>query len=148
MKAKRHSKILELIQTNSIDTQEELLRLLKENGFNATQATVSRDIKELQLKKVPSKNKKYQYAIPDKNNKLEKTDFTALFTTSVINVDFAGNMVVLKTTSGMAQGVCVALDNLKWDGIIGTIAGDDTIMIVARNNNSALELSKQFKKYI
>ncbi len=148
MKAKRHSKILEIIQAHYVETQEELLKLLKNEGFEATQATVSRDIKELRLQKTQSKDGKYYYATKLNIKSNEKTSFNSLFSSTVLHVDYAGNMIILKTTSGMAQGVCVTIDNLEWSGIVGTIAGDDTIFIVARNSSVAITIANQFKKYL
>ena len=148
LKAKRHTKILELIQTNTVETQEDLLSLLKKEGFNATQATVSRDIKELKLQKSQSNNGKYYYSNKIVNKAMEKKDFSNLFSNSVINIDYASNMIVIKTSSGMAQGVCVTIDNLELNGIVGTIAGDDTIFIVVRNSNIASIVASQLKKYL
>lgn len=148
MKTKRHSKILELIQDNTIDTQEELLRLLKRDGYDVTQATVSRDIKELRLIKILASNGQYKYS----TGKNETTDisvkFYSLFSDSVLNVEFAGNIVVLKCMVGMAQAVCAAMDSMHWDGVVGTLAGDDTIFILVRNENSAINLVSEFKKLI
>ncbi|MGN0551486.1 MAG: arginine repressor [Acutalibacteraceae bacterium] len=148
MKTKRHEKILELISDNSIDTQEELLRLLRQNGFAVTQATVSRDIKELRLLKTLERDGKYKYTTASKSKQTIKTDFQMLFSSAVLNVDFAGNMIVLKTASGMAQGVCAAMDSMDWEGVVGTIAGDDTIFIVARSTAKAQNLVTEFKKML
>ncbi|HIR03631.1 MAG: arginine repressor [Acutalibacteraceae bacterium] len=148
MKTRRHAKILELIQENAIDTQEELLRLLRLEGFNVTQATVSRDIKELRLLKTLEKNGKYKYTMGNKNDADVSRNFYTLFSATVLQVDFAGNMIVLKTASGMAQGVCAALDHMDWEGVVGTIAGDDTIFIVARSNSKAVSLATTLKKLL
>ena len=105
MKSKRHATLLEIIQEHDIETQEELLEKLREKNFNVTQATISRDIKELRLVKTPVGNGKYKYATGNKSGTDTLSNFNALFKTAVISVDFAQNMIVLKTTSGMAQGV-------------------------------------------
>lgn len=147
MKLQRHSKILELISENDVETQDDLLQLLNQNKFSVTQATISRDIKELKLVKTPAGNGKYKYTVSSKNSVNEITNnFNAIFKNTIVSVDFANNMIVLKTLNGMAQGVCAAIDNMELDGIVGTIAGDDTIFIVARNNNKAVTLAAELKK--
>lgn len=148
MKTRRHGKIIELIQENSIETQEELLKHLKQAGYDVTQATVSRDIKELRLLKTLGNNGKYRYTVASKAGIDMSNNFHTLFKSSVINIDFAGNMIVLKTLSGMAQGICATMDSMDWEGIVGTIAGDDTIFIVTRSNNSAISLTTDLKKLI
>lgn len=146
MKSRRHATLLEIIQEYEIDTQEELLNKLKEKNFNVTQATISRDIKELKLVKTPMGNGKYKYATGNKSGIDTFSNFITLFKTSVISVDFAQNMVVLKTTSGMAQGVCATLDSIEWDGMLGSIAGDDTIFIVTSSSGKAAALTSELKK--
>ena len=145
MKTKRHTKILELIQRFDIETQEDLLRLLKDEGFDVTQATVSRDIKELRLIKTPTHDGRYKYSI----GKSENTDFSAkfysLFSDSVYSVDYAGNIVSLKSMSGMAQAVCASMDAMRWEGIVGTLAGEDTIFILVRTEERAASLAAEFK---
>lgn len=148
MKTKRHAKILELIQSYTIDTQEELLRRLREEGFDVTQATVSRDIKELRLLKTLGKDGAYKYTTGNRSTMDVSTNFRSLFSTTVQHIDFAGNMIVLKTINGMAQGICAALDSMEWDGMVGTIAGDDSIFIVARSNAKAVTLTSELKKLL
>ncbi|HHZ05606.1 MAG TPA: arginine repressor [Clostridiales bacterium] len=148
MKPQRHAKILELIAVNNIETQEDLLEFLREGGFKVTQATVSRDIKELRLIKIPAGNGKYKYSQGNKNSIDISNNFNTIFKNTVLSVDFASNMIVLHTISGMAQGVCTALDSMEWDGVLGTIAGDDTIFIVARSSNKAVTLTSELKKII
>lgn len=148
MKTKRHAKILELIQSYTIDTQEELLRRLREEGFDVTQATVSRDIKELRLLKTLGKDGAYKYTTGNRSTMDVSTNFHSLFSTTVQHIDFAGNMIVLKTINGMAQGICAALDSMEWDGMVGTIAGDDSIFIVARSNAKAVTLTSELKKLL
>lgn len=148
MKTRRHAKILELVQEHNIETQEDLLSLLKGAGFDVTQATVSRDIKELRLIKTLSNDGHYLYATA-KNEHIDiSTKFFALFSDSVLNVDFAGNMVVVRCMSGMAQGVCAAMDSIHWDGVVGTLAGDDTIFIIVRTENHAISLVTELKKLL
>ena len=140
MKTRRHSKILELIQQHNIDTQEELLKLLRAEGYDVTQATVSRDIKELRLVKTLANDGKYKYSTDI------SLKFFSLFADSVLSVEFAGNMVALKCMTGMAQAVCAAMDSMQWDGVVATLAGDDTIFILVRNEAAAINLVTELKK--
>ncbi len=148
MKSRRQAALLEIIQSYDIDTQEELIEKLKLKGFNVTQATVSRDIKELKFIKAPAGNGLYKYTVGTKTEIDEQSGFNSLFKTAVVDIDFSQNMIVLKTTSGMAQGVCVALDSIELDGILGTIAGDDTIFVVASSSSRAASLTSELKKII
>lgn len=149
MKSKRHAKILELIAETPIETQEELLRGLTAGGFAVTQATISRDIKELRLIKVQDHAGRYRYATSVKENPVDRTfKFNAIFTESVNHVDYAGNMVVVKCYVGMANAACVSLDALHWKGVVGTIAGDDTIFILMRDEAGAIEFSRQLAKMV
>ena len=147
MKAKRHAKILELIAAQDIDTQEELLRRLNENGFKVTQATVSRDIRELHMVKVQTPKGGYKYSI---NNVRDNVDmsfkFHAVFSESVIDVDYAENIVVIRCYVGMANAACAALDSIHWKDVVGTIAGDDTIFCLLRDKTQAPELVSQLKR--
>lgn len=148
MKTRRHTKILELISEYQVDTQEELLRRLKDAGFDVTQATVSRDIKELRLVKILSADGKYRYA----NNQEPSRDisgiFYSLFEDSAIEVDNAMNLVVIKCLTGMANAVCAALDGLRWEKVVGTVAGDDTLLVITKTPEAALELKEDLKKLI
>lgn len=138
MKSKRHAKILELVENNSINTQEELLVRLKEAGFFVTQATVSRDIKELRLVKAQSPGGDYYYTQSGKTETANMSfKFHAIFSESVSYVDHARNIVVVKCYTGMANAACAALDSLHWKDVVGTLAGDDTIFIVMRDDESA-----------
>ncbi len=144
MKSNRHTKIVELINKFAITTQEELLEYLKADGFDVTQSTVSRDIKKLRLTKALDQNGKYRYQSPQSNIANTKTNFTALIDSSVISVDYAMNMVVVKTYAGMAQAVCAAFDSMQYEYVVGTIAGDDTIFIVCKNEEFAKKYSREF----
>ncbi len=147
MKSHRQAVLLEIIQEYDIDTQEELLDKLREKNFNVTQATVSRDINELKLIKVPIANGKYKYTVAQKDENMDtQSSFKTIFKTAVRSIDFAQNMIVLKTTSGMAQGVCYELDSIELDGILGTIAGDDTIFVVTSSNTKSAALVSELKK--
>ena len=145
-KNSRQERILALIRDNDISTQEDLTAKVNQAGFEATQATISRDIKELRLVKTPAGNGRYKYATGNKSGIDTFSNFNTLFKTAVISVDFAQNMIVLKTTSGMAQGVCAAIDSIEWDGMLGTIAGDDTIFIVTSTSSKAASLTSELKK--
>jgi len=144
MKSNRHTKIVELINKFAITTQEELLEYLKADGFDVTQSTVSRDIKKLRLTKALDQNGKYRYQSPQSNIANTKNNFTALIDSSVISVDYAMNMVVVKTYAGMAQAVCAAFDSMQYEYVVGTIAGDDTIFIVCKNEEFAKKYSREF----
>ena len=149
LKAKRHEKILELIHSRPVDTQEELLALLRESGFPVTQATVSRDIKELRLVKTLNIDGKYHYTAQNDAPKTEVSNkFLMIFSESVREIDFAGNILVIKCYTGMANAVCAAMDALRWNGVVGTIAGDDTIFMVMRDAGNARELAAQLRKMI
>lgn len=149
MKSKRHAKILEIISTNIINTQEELLKKLNELGFNATQATISRDIKELRLIKTQGENGQYRYtAAVQTEFSNNTTKFITIFSESVVNVDYANNMVAIKCFPGMANAVAILLDSIHWDGLVGTVAGDDTIFILMRAENFAREMAAKFTKMV
>lgn len=148
MKTRRHAMILDIINEYPIETQEELLSKLKENGFNVTQATVSRDIKELRLLKSLSVDGKYHYTSIKKSTSDMQSNMQSFFNSSVITVKSAQNMVVIKTTAGIANAICASIDNTGFDGIVGTIAGDDTIFIVCTDENSASALVIDLKKFL
>lgn len=149
MKAKRHAKILDLISQYDIETQEELLEKLKVDGFNVTQATVSRDIKELQLVKVQVDNGGYRYSVSSSWEPANMSfKFHSVFKESVLNIDYTENFVVIKCYVGMANAACAALDSINWKGVMGTIAGDDTILCIMRDKNQSVNFVKQLKKLI
>lgn len=150
MKKSRHKKILSLIAQQDIDRQEVLLEHLNNEGFEVTQATVSRDIKELNLVKIVSSSGKYRYA---QNTIVEDTKatfnrFDYIFSESIKTVDYALNTVVIKCHTAMAQAACEVFDSLKWDGVVGTIAGENTIFILVRTEQIAKVLNDKLKKYI
>lgn len=148
MKERRHAKILELISKFSIDTQEELLRRLKEEGFDVTQATVSRDIKELRLVKSLSADGNYRYSVIQENRKDFSSKFYSLFSDSAVSVDYVRNIVVIKCLTGMANAVCASMDLIEWEDIAGTLAGDDTIFVLTREDASAERLAQELKKIL
>ena len=132
MKVNRHAKIVELINKYQIETQDELAEYLNEAGFKVTQATVSRDIRDLKLTKVPAENGRQKYAVLQsaQNGMTEK--YVRILRDGFSSMDMAQNILVLKTVSGMAMAVAAALDAMNWNEIVGCIAGDDTIMIAVR----------------
>ena len=148
MKSRRHAKILDIIAEYPIETQDELLTRLKDEGFKATQATISRDIKDLRLVKTLGSDGKYRYVSAAKNSTDIRSNFSSLFASSVNSIDFAQNIVVIKTLSGMAQAVCAALDSNDYKAVVGTIAGDDTIFIACRSSQLAVNLTEELKKLI
>ncbi len=148
MKTKRHSKILELISEKDIATQEDLLIYLKECGFDVTQATVSRDIKELRLVKTMISDGKYRYTSASSDSSVDIGTKYAVFSQSVKSVDCAGNMVVIKCFTGMANAACAVLDAMNHEGIVGTLAGDDTIFVLMRDDKLASLLVEKVKKLI
>lgn len=133
MKLRRHEAIIDLVNNQDINTQEELMENLQKQGFKVTQATVSRDIKELRIFKALGKDGKYRYSTGGRNALDKTSGFESLFASSVEEVDSAENIVVIKTMTGMAQAVCMSLDNIDFENIVGTIAGDDTIFVLCRN---------------
>ncbi len=143
MKGKRHLKIREIIANKEIDTQDELVDELRNAGFNVTQATVSRDIKELHLVKVPLENGKYKYSLPadQRFNPLQKLKRT--LSDSFIGIDYTENLIVMKTLPGNANAIGALIDNLQWDTIMGSICGDDTCLIICRTKEGAKEISKK-----
>ncbi|MGN0612585.1 MAG: arginine repressor [Porcipelethomonas sp.] len=143
MKNKRQYKILDIIKMHDVETQEMLQKLLSEYGFNVTQATVSRDINELKLVKKMGKKGVYRYEEPVENNTKQN-----IFIDTVTNVDYAINTVVIKCHNGMAQAACAALDSMEYEGIVGTIAGDDTIFVLMRTENDARRLVKTLRNLI
>lgn len=148
MKYNRHAKILEIIDNNVIETQEDLAEKLKQQGMDVTQATVSRDIKELRLIKVMSSDGKYKYATLTQTENHISNRLTTILTESYVSSDYANNIVVVKTLSGMAQAAASAIDSLKWEEILGSIAGDDTLIIVCRAEKIAEEIVDKFNKMI
>lgn len=146
MKYSRHSKILDLIEKFSIDTQEELAQKLKESGLDVTQATVSRDIKELRLIKVMDVGGNYKYAPMGQGDLNVSNRLLTVFSQSIVSCDYANNIIVVKTLPGMASGAASAIDSLKFGDILGSIAGDDTIMIICRSEKVAGDLTSKFMK--
>ena len=146
MKTKRHAMIIKIIASQDVETQEELARLLGEQGFQVTQATVSRDIKELRLIKVLTSEGHYKYATVEKAESDLQERFIRLFSTCVVSITNAGNLIVIKTISGSASVAGEAIDSLKWPEIAGSIAGDNTIFVAVREGKNTAEIIKRFQK--
>ena len=142
MKVNRHAKIIELINKYHIETQEELAELLKKEGFKVTQATVSRDIKELQLVKVSDESGVSRYSVMKDASVVLQGKMLSVYTHAFLSADYANNIVIVKTLSGMGQAVAAAIDSLDFEEVLGCIAGDDTIMLVCRTEKHAEEIVK------
>ena len=147
MKKDRHNRILELIESNSIETQDQLIALLRAEGMMVTQATVSRDIKDLKLIKTADKGGKYKYTRPKAAEERPSVKFHNIMKETVTSVDHSLNMVVIKTYPGMAGSAAAAIDSLHHAGVLGSIAGDDTIMLVMRDENAAGVFAREFFSY-
>ncbi|MDD5492584.1 MAG: arginine repressor [bacterium] len=149
MKNRRRRKIMEIISEKTIETQADLAGELKRAGFNVTQATVSRDIKDLRLAKVATGANRYRYAVPgEKKPENNWPQGWQVFKNTVTGLDLSENIIVVKTTPGAAQAVAVGIDNEGWPEIIGTVAGDDTILIVVKPKTSARKMMERFSSFL
>ena len=148
MKTNRQSKIIEIIQKNEVETQDELSALLEKDGFRVTQATVSRDIRELKLTKIPTAGGRQKYAvITDAPENLSKK-YERVLREGFLSMDMAQNILVIKTVSGMASAVCAAIDAMKMREIVGSIAGDDTIMCAIRTVDDTYAVMKKIGRIV
>ena len=136
MKSSRHNVILEIINDNNVETQEELGRLLAERGHKVTQATISRDIKELHLIKVQAENNVYKYAVNEAKNLFNTEKLLRVFKETVTSIQHNGDLVVINTLNGSANAAAEVIDNMQIDDIIGTIAGDNTIFAAVREGTA------------
>lgn len=148
MKSTRHSLILEIIEQKDIETQEELAEELKRRGVKVTQATVSRDIKELRLLKVLSDHGGYKYATVERAEKGMSERFIRILSESVISLDNVGNLIVIKTLSASANAAAEAIDSMKWSEVLGSIAGDNSILVIARSEEAVESLMARFNTLI
>ena len=148
MKTRRHAKILEIINSHAVETQEELQSLLRQAGYPVTQATVSRDIKELRLIKTPGVGGGYRYSTAKGGHEPISAKFHSIYAGSVVEVRYAQNIVVVNCLPGMAQAACAAMDSLHWDQVVGTLAGDDTFICIVTDTREAEELVIELKKMI
>lgn len=146
MKARRQRKIIDIIRNQLIETQEELAAALKKSGFEVTQATISRDIKELGLLKVPSENNLFRYALPGEETVRRNGErLRRFFRDTVVGMDLSDNLIVIKTHPGGAQAVASAIDQAGWQEIIGTVGGDDTILVVVKPRQASGTVLKRFE---
>ena len=148
MKKRRQEAILEIIEKYDLSTQDELLQKLKDSGFDATQATVSRDIKELRLVKTMGANGQYKYAVTQTESDELLSKVRSIFAQSVVSADYAGNTIVIRCYTGMAQAACAAFDSMHWEGLVGTLAGDDTIFALCRSESYASQMKDSIKRLI
>ena len=147
MKTKRHSKIVELINSYDIETQEELAQRLEEDGFAVTQATVSRDIRDLKLSKVVMANGKQKYSLMPKQDGISEK-YVRILGEAFVSMDMAQNILVVKTVSGMAMAAAAALDSMQMSEIVGCIAGDDTIMAAIRSTDDTVVVMERIRKLV
>ena len=148
MKVNRHAKIIELINKYQVETQEELADYLNEAGFKVTQATVSRDIRDLKLTKIPADNGKQRYAVYQTSENGMGEKYIRILRDGYVSMDMAQNILVIKTVAGMAMAVCAALDAMKWNEIVGSIAGDDTIMCAVRSIEDTITVMDKISKIV
>ncbi|MED4601590.1 transcriptional regulator ArgR [Paenibacillus validus] len=143
MKGQRHVKIREIITNNEIETQDELVEQLRNGGFHVTQATISRDIKEMHLIKVPLDDGRYKYSMPadQRYNPLQR--LRRALNDHFVHIDYSENLVVLKSLPGTANAIGALIDSLEWNEIMGTICGDDTILIICRTKDQSVHVVNQ-----
>lgn len=148
MKTNRQSKIIEIIQKNEVETQDELSALLEKDGFRVTQATVSRDIRELKLTKIPTAGGRQKYAVIRDAPENLSQKYERVLREGFLSMDMAQNILVIKTVSGMASAVCAAIDAMKMREIVGSIAGDDTIMCAIRTVDDTYAVMKKIRRIV
>ena len=149
MKNERQSKILEIIESEPIDTQEQLQQRLQEQGIACTQATISRDIKQLHLVKEPMGQGRYRYAVSVQRSRLNVADkLRTIFRESIVSVDSAQNIVVVKTMAGLANAAGAALDSMSIPTMVGSLAGDDTAILIMRDGESARVLCEEIHEML
>lgn len=148
MKRLRQEKLLELISKYEIDTQDELIERLRESGFEVTQATVSRDIRELNISKMTTGKGTYRYVLPKHTAPTSNLKFNSALIDALISIDYACNIVVLKTHAGLANALAVGIDAMHLDSILGCVAGDDTILVVSRSEDDAHYIADRIREMI
>ncbi|WP_336780696.1 transcriptional regulator AhrC/ArgR [Paenibacillus illinoisensis] len=148
MKGQRHIKIREIISQNEIETQDDLVEALRQAGFQVTQATVSRDIKELLLIKIPMDDGRYKYSLPtdQRYNPIQK--LKRALVDNFLHIDHTNNLVVMKCLPGTANSIAALLDNIEWTEVMGTICGDDTILIICRTEENSVTVIDRIMGYI
>lgn len=149
MKGKRHLKIINLVKNEKIETQEDLARALEEEGIEVTQATVSRDIKDLGLIKIPVEDGTYKYGMPPEAEKHKMARWIEkMFKNFVLSIEITGNIIVIKTISGTAGGLASAIDNLEWEEVMGCVAGDDCIFVALREDCVRSDVLRRLRELI
>lgn len=148
MKVNRHAKIVELINKYQIETQEELAEYLNQEGFRVTQATVSRDIRDLKLTKIPAEDGRQRYALHQNNGSGMSDKYIRVLRDGYVSMDMAQNILVIKTVAGMAMAVCAAIDAMHWNEVVGSIAGDDTIMCAIRSVDDTISVMDKISKIV
>lgn len=149
MKNDRQSRILEIITQENIETQEQLLNRLLESGIKSTQATISRDIKQMHLIKEPAGQGLYKYAVSDNRTKLNFAEkLRTIFRASITTIESAGNIVVVKTMPGLASAACAALDDMEVPTMLGTLAGDDTAFLVMKDQDAAINFAREIRNML
>lgn len=148
MKGQRHIKIREIISSRDIETQDELVGALRASGFQVTQATVSRDIKELLLIKVPLDDGRYKYSMPTDQRYNPVQKLKRALVDNFVHIDYSANLVVMKCLPGTANSIAALLDNMEWSEIMGTISGDDTILLICREPENSQKVIGQIMGFI
>jgi len=148
MKVNRHAKIIELIGKYQVETQEELAAYLNQEGFKVTQATVSRDIRDLKLTKIPTEDGKQRYTVHPKTGTTMNDKYIRVLKDGFTSMDMAQNILVIRTVSGMAMAVATAIDSLEFPEVVGTIAGDDTIMCAIRTVEDTMKVMDKISKMV
>ena len=148
MKIGRHAKIVDLIGKYDIETQEELAEQLKREGYRVTQATISRDIRELKLTKIATNDGRQKYALMQPQPAGMNEKYLRVLKDGFLSMDMAQNILVIKTVSGMASAVCAAIDAMKMNEVVGSIAGDDTLICIIRTNDDAVKTMKKLRKIV
>ncbi|AET61525.1 MULTISPECIES: transcriptional regulator AhrC/ArgR [Paenibacillus] len=148
MKGQRHIKIREIISQREIETQDDLVEALRKAGFQVTQATVSRDIKELLLIKVPMDDGRYKYSMPSDQRYNPAQKLKRTLVDNFLHIDYTTNLIVMKCLPGTANSIAALLDNIEWPEIMGTISGDDTILIICRSEENSEAIVNRLMGYI
>lgn len=148
MKKNRHDKIIEIISRNVVETQEQLASLLKEEGYDVTQATVSRDIRQMKLSKQVTEDGRQKYVYSTADSEVMQDKYVSVLKAGFVKMDVAQNLLVIRTVSGMAMALAAAIDAIEMPEIVGCIAGDDTIMIAIKTSEEALVVMDKFKEML
>jgi transcriptional regulator of arginine metabolism len=148
MKSVRQMKIREMISAQTIETQDELVEALRAAGLQVTQATVSRDIKEMQLIKVPAEDGRYKYSMPQEQRTNPVNKLKRALADNFLHIDYTENLVVMKCLPGTANAIGALIDNMEWNDVMGTICGDDTILMICRTKERSGEIVNQILEYM